>query len=147
LPVGEEKALKSKLSALVSYTDGNGKSIDMKNISQGTEITAKVIITNTTGLYVNDIALSQILPSGWEIVNTRFTEYGDNTDNKAEYTDIRDDRVNYYFSLQANKSITFETVMNASYLGNYYLPGIQCEAMYDNEYIVRNKGQWIEIKR
>lgn len=147
LPVGEEKAVKSKLSAIVSYTDSNGKTIDMNNIQQGTEITAKVIITNTTGFYVNDIALSQILPSGWEIVNTRFTEYGGNTDNKAEYTDIRDDRVNYYFSLQANKSITFETVMNASYLGNYYLPGIQCEAMYDNEYMVRNKGQWIEIKR
>ncbi|WOI22412.1 alpha-2-macroglobulin family protein [Nonlabens ulvanivorans] len=147
LPVGEEKAVKSKLSAIVSYTDSNGKAIDMNNIIQGTEITAKVIITNTTGLYVNDIALSQILPSGWEIVNTRFTEYGDNTSNKAEYTDIRDDRVNYYFSLQANKSITFETVINASYLGNYYLPGIQCEAMYDNEYIVRNKGQWVEIKR
>ncbi|MGJ8683062.1 MAG: alpha-2-macroglobulin family protein [Nonlabens sp.] len=147
LPVGEEKAVKSKLAAIVSYTDGNGKAIDMNNIIQGTEITAKVIITNTTGLYVNDIALTQILPSGWEIVNTRFTEYGDNPDNKAEYTDIRDDRVNYYFSLQANKSITFETKINASYLGNYYLPGIQCEAMYDNEYIVRNKGQWIEVKR
>lgn len=147
LPVGNEKAVKSKLAALVSYTDSNGNAIDMSNIAQGTEIKAQVTITNTTGLYVNDIALTQILPSGWEIVNTRFTEYGDNTNNKAEYTDIRDDRVNYYFSLQANKSITFETVMNASYLGNYYLPGIQCEAMYDHEYMVRNKGEWIEIKR
>jgi hypothetical protein len=30
-------------------------------------------------------------------------------------------------------------------LGSYYLPGIQCEAMYDDNYIFRNKGQWIAI--
>jgi len=133
----------------VNYTDRSGKTIDVRSVSQGTEIIASVTITNDTGSYINDVALTQILPSGWEIVNTRFTDYGDNTGtgNKAEYTDIRDDRVNYYFSLGSKKSITFKTVMNASYLGDYYLPGIQCEAMYNSDYVVRNKGQWIEVKQ
>jgi uncharacterized protein YfaS (alpha-2-macroglobulin family) len=36
-------------------------------------------------------------------------------------------------------------LLNASYLGNYYLPGTQAEAMYDNDYFVRTKGQWIEV--
>lgn len=149
LPVGAEKAIQSKLRASVNYTDRSGKTIDVRSVSQGTEIIASVTITNDSGSYINDVALTQILPSGWEIVNTRFTDYGDNTGtgNKAEYTDIRDDRVNYYFSLGSRKSITFKTVMNASYLGDYYLPGIQCEAMYDSDYVVRNKGQWIEVKQ
>jgi len=38
-------------------------------------------------------------------------------------------------------------MLNASYLGSYYLPGIQAEAMYDNEFFVRNKGQWIEVEK
>ncbi len=40
---------------------------------------------------------------------------------------------------------TFNVMLNASYLGKYYLPGIQAEAMYDNEYLVRGKGKWIKV--
>jgi len=30
-------------------------------------------------------------------------------------------------------------------LGTYYLPGAQAEAMYDDNYQARNKGQWVNI--
>ena len=40
---------------------------------------------------------------------------------------------------------TFRILLNASYLGKYYLPGIQAEAMYNNDYSVRTKGQWVEV--
>jgi uncharacterized protein YfaS (alpha-2-macroglobulin family) len=36
-------------------------------------------------------------------------------------------------------------LLNATYLGNYYFPGIQSEAMYDSNYLARTKGQWVEI--
>ena len=94
------------------------------------------------------MALTQIFPSGWEIVNTRFTDFGDTVESQARYTDIRDDRVNFYFDLKANgyddDTKTFNVMLNASYLGNYYMPGTQVEAMYDNDYFVRTKGKWIE---
>lgn len=96
------------------------------------------------------MALTQIFPSGWEIVNTRFTDFGSSTTSQARFTDIRDDRVNFYFDLaekgkQGRK--TFHVMLNASYLGTYYLPGIQVEAMYDNDYLVRTKGQWVEVEK
>jgi uncharacterized protein YfaS (alpha-2-macroglobulin family) len=96
---------------------------------------------------VDNIALSQIFPSGWEIVNTTFTELGGGASGQARYTDIRDDRVNFYFSLDAKKSKTFTVKLNASYLGTYYLPGAQTEAMYDYNYYARNKGQWITVEQ
>ncbi|SDD68585.1 hypothetical protein SAMN05421636_101406 [Pricia antarctica] len=40
---------------------------------------------------------------------------------------------------------TFRILLHASYLGRYYLPGIQVEAMYDNDYMVRTQGQWVEV--
>ena len=40
---------------------------------------------------------------------------------------------------------TLRILLNVSYLGNYYLSGVQCEAMYDDDYFVRTKGQWIEV--
>ena len=44
-------------------------------------------------------------------------------------------------------TLTFSIMLNASYLGRYYLPGTQTEAMYDNDYLVRNKGQWVTIDK
>jgi uncharacterized protein YfaS (alpha-2-macroglobulin family) len=106
---------------------------------------AEVVLTNGKGEFVPNIALTQILPSGFEIVNTRFTDYGNATENLADYIDIRDDRANYYFGLKSRETRVFKMLINASYLGKYYLPGVQCEAMYDNSFIARSKGQWIEI--
>ncbi|MEN8816208.1 MAG: MG2 domain-containing protein [Nonlabens sp.] len=148
LPVGNEKTAQSKLNATITYVDKEGKPVNVSKVNQGTELTAITTITNTTGSRIEDVALTQILPSGWEIINTRFTDYGaEEANTSIEYTDIKDDRVNYYFDLKARETLTFKTTINASYLGRYYLPGIQCEAMYDADYIVRNKGQWIEVVR
>lgn len=148
LPVGKEQAVQSKLRAVVNYTDKNGNTLNVFQLTQGTEIVITTTITNDTGIAMQNIACTQVLPSGWEIVNTRFTDYGaSETNAQVDYTDIRDDRVNNYFNLGAHKSITLKTVMNASYLGNYYLPGVQCEAMYDGDYVVRKEGQWIEVTR
>jgi len=143
--LGQELAEKRNLGIRINYTDTNGNKIDVTKLSQGTDFKANVTISNLKYENLHDIALTEIFPSGWEIVNTRFTDYGNSTNGQAEFTDIRDDRVNFYFDLGSNKIKTFTVQLNASYLGNYYLPGIQAEAMYDNEYFVRTKGQWIEV--
>lgn len=145
LPVGKENVVQNNVSASVVFKDRKGKIISVTKIAQGTEFIAEVTITNRKNERVENIALSQILPSGFEIVNTRYTEFGDATQNVADYIDIRDDRANYYFGLRGGETRTFKLLLNASYLGNYYLPGLQCEAMYDNEFLARTKGQWVEV--
>lgn len=147
LPLGEELTEQRGLSIFVSYKDLNGKPINISKLNQGQDFIATVKVFNLKRNSINDIALTQIFPSGWEIINTRFTDYGNNTSNEARHIDIRDDRVNFYFDLDSNSTKTFNIMLNASYLGTYYLPGIQAEAMYDNDYLVRTKGQWISIEK
>lgn len=151
LPLGEELEEKRGLSLSVNYKDSQGNRLDVSKLTQGTDFVASITVSNLKRESVNDIALTQIFPSGWEIVNTRFTAFGGGTTSPARYTDIRDDRVNFYFDLGASGkksgTKTFNVLLNASYLGTYYLPGTQAEAMYDNEYFVRNKGQWIEVEK
>jgi hypothetical protein len=147
LPVGEEQVVQKDVRVSVQFVDRNGAKASVSKIAQGTEFIASVVITNLRNERMENIALTQILPSGFEIVNTRFTDYGDATNNNANYIDIRDDRSNYYFDLSANETRRFKIVVNASYLGSYYFPGIQCEAMYDNGFMARTKGQWVEIVR
>ena len=147
LPLGKELAEKKNLALNAKYFDGSGKSMDITKVRQGSEITAQVTVTNTSIDDVNNIALSKIFPGGWEIVNTSFTDLGGGASGNARYTDIRDDRVNFYFDLGAKKSKTFVVKLNASYLGTYYLPGTQVEAMYDSNYYARNKGIWVTVEK
>ncbi|WP_139956898.1 alpha-2-macroglobulin family protein [Flavicella sediminum] len=145
LPVGNEIAVQRNFKLYVKYVDDEAKPITFAKLKQGTDFMALVTLSNPNTEKVADIALTQIFPSGWEIVNTRFTDFGEATENKADYTDIRDDRVNFYFSLEKNETRTFKVLLNASYLGKYYLPGVQAEAMYDNDYFSRSQGRWIEV--
>lgn len=145
LPIGQEQVMQRNLSANVQFQDRKGMALDVGALQQGTEFVAIVTVKNQSLERVENIALTQIMPSGWEIVNTRYTDYGAFGENKADYIDIRDDRSSFYFGLNGSESRTFKLLLNASYLGKYYLPGIQCEAMYDNSFLARTKGQWIEV--
>ncbi|MES2545053.1 MAG: MG2 domain-containing protein [Bacteroidota bacterium] len=145
LPIGNEQLVQNDLYANIVFKNRKGTAINVSKIKQGTEFVAEVTIKNKKNERVDNMALSQILPSGFEIVNTRFTDYGDATNNVADYIDIRDDRTNFYFGLKANETKTFRVLLNASYLGKYYLPGLQCEAMYDNSFLARTKGFWVEV--
>jgi uncharacterized protein YfaS (alpha-2-macroglobulin family) len=145
LPIGQEKAIQSNVSAAIVFKNRKGGVINVSKINQGTEFVAEVTVRNQKNEHVENVALSQILPSGFEIVNTRFTDYGDATNNVADYIDIRDDRTNFYFGLKAGEVKTFRILLNASYLGTYYLPGLQCEAMYDNTFLARTKGFWVQV--
>ena len=145
LPLGDEIAVRRNLSIDVQYYDTSGDKLDISKLTQGTDFTAKVNITNTSRNYVENIALTEIFPSGWEIVNTSFTDYGNPSSSQADYTDIRDDRVDFYFNLSNSVTKTFIVQLNAAYLGKYYRYGVQAEAMYDNDYLVRSKGSWVEV--
>ena len=145
LPIGKENAIQSDVSASIVFKNRKGGVINVSKINQGTEFIAEVTVRNQRNERVENVALSQILPSGFEIVNTRFTDYGDATNNIADYIDIRDDRTNFYFGMKSGETKVFRILLNASYLGNYYLPGLQCEAMYDNTFLARTKGFWVEV--
>ena len=79
-----------------------GNAINIDSIKQGTDFVAKVIVTNPgqRDVYTN-MALSEIFPSGWEILNTRlYNSEGSFQSSPSDYMDIRDDRVYYYFDLK-----------------------------------------------
>jgi len=142
----------SQLYMNVSYTNLAGEKIDPVRLTQGTDFMALVHIKNTgnKGNYAN-LALSEIFPSGWEILNSRLVsnpgEGNSSTDNYTipTYQDIRDDRVLTYFNLGMGEQAVFRVFLNASYAGHFYAPGIFCEAMYDASIHAGSSGKWIDI--
>ncbi|MFY8128328.1 MAG: alpha-2-macroglobulin family protein [Chitinophagaceae bacterium] len=131
----------------VSYISQNGLPIDISKLKQGTDFVAKVTIQNpgNRGVY-SQMALSQIFPSGWEILNTRlYNAEGAFTSSKSEYMDIRDDRVYYYFSINPKETLTYYVQLTAAYPGKYFWPGVYCEAMYDNAIQAGVSGKIVEV--
>ena len=135
------------LSMSVSYVTQDGKAIDVSNLTQGTDFVAKVIIKNPGKRgYYTQMALSQILPGGWEILNARMLGgEGAFKSSSSTYQDIRDDRVYTYFNVSPNETLTYYVQLNASYLGRYFLPGTYCEAMYDNSITAGVNGKWVQV--
>ncbi|SEN76043.1 hypothetical protein SAMN05216436_12154 [bacterium A37T11] len=136
------------LNMQVQYTNAKGVAIDPTHLSQGTDFVAVVTIKNTAnmGTYEN-MALAQIFPSGWEIINTRLADNENaNRSSPFTYQDIRDDRVLTYFNIRSQETLTYRILLNASYVGRYFLPSVSCEAMYDNRIQAINTGKWVSVE-
>lgn len=145
--VAQEQAAASNLYVEVKYFDMAGNTMNPARLNQGTDFYAEVSIWNpgTRGRY-DELALTQIFPSGWEIINQRLDVSAVVLNADApDYQDVRDDRVMSYFDLVQNQTRKFRVKLNATYLGRYYLPSVSCEAMYDNSIFARTTGQWVEV--
>jgi hypothetical protein len=148
IPVaGDQSSASSHLRMNIKYLDMEGSPIDETKIEQGTDFIAEVTLTNPgTRGYLKEMTLNQIFPSGWEIHNTRMDGFTAAVKTSYfDYQDIRDDRVYTYYQLSKSKSKTYRIQLNATYMGRFYLPTVESEAMYDNTINARVPGRWVEV--
>ena len=160
------------------FFDLDGKEIDVKNLKVGDRF--KIVLTThiENRDYLSNMALLQILPSGWEFdnsqnqamgsmnnenlnsnvemvstmdINQEMTSIDDGFDsnnfgNYIDYTDMRDDRVAYFYSQAVGEDKTFEIYVNVVTPGTYTLAGTKVEAMYDNNFRAYLKGFSVNVK-
>lgn len=140
------------------YAD-NGEEIDVKSLTKGSTfyMELKVLPADDVSgyFYLDNIALTQIIPSGWEIENTRLLKITPpqwlvekTANNNLEYEDIRDDRVNFFFDFNNydKRGQSFFIKLNSVTKGKYTLPGAKAEGMYNNEYRAYLNGFDVEVK-
>lgn len=144
---GAESPANNGLAVDVRYQTMDGRSLDPASLGQGTDFQAVVTIQHP-GIRGNyqELALTQVFPSGWEIRNSRLEGTASAQQNSwSEYQDIRDDRVMTYFDLNARQQATYRVFLNASYTGRFYMPPTVCEAMYDHTVNARSPGKWVSV--
>ena len=123
--------------------------MDPVQLEQGTDFVAEVSLTHP-GIRsgYKELALTQMFPAGWEIRNLRLDNMeSSRVKSQPDYQDIRDDRVYSYFSLGKGESKTFVVLLNAAYLGEFFLPAVYCEAMYDNEIHATRAGKRVKVTK
>ncbi|MBD3616918.1 MAG: hypothetical protein HUJ22_10130 [Gracilimonas sp.] len=146
--LGDSISASNSLVQKVRFTNLDGETIDPSELNQGTDFVAEVTVTNPglRGDY-EELALSQVFPSGWEIRNTRMDDEAFSEPvSSFDYQDIRDDRVYTYFDLAPNTSKVFRVQLNASYAGKFYYPAVATTAMYDETISARSAGKWVEVQ-
>ena len=129
-PAGVETPSSEGLSIEVRMRDMKMNGLAIDKIIQGLDLVAEVRVKNLTSNRLKNLVLTHLVAAGFQIKNPRFSGEAGPAD-AVDYQDIRDDRVFTYFGLDGGQEKVFLVVLNASYRGRYYQPGVAVEAMYD----------------
>lgn len=126
----------------IRYTDAGGKAVNPERLTQGEGFYAEITV-HKAAKESQSLALTCAIPSGWEIWNERMVhEY---TTELGDYTDIRDDRISWYFGLKVGESHTFRVRLRAAYCGRCLMPPTVCEDMYDPSCRAVSTSRFVEV--
>ena len=111
-PMNEDNKIKME----IKYFSIDHLPLNPEKIEQGTDFYVEAKITNIGKYDYENIALSQLFPSGWEIRNTRMDNVSSSyLKDHPDYQDFRDDRVYSYFNLSKGQTKTFRIILNVNY--------------------------------
>ena len=140
---GEEESFRNGLGLDFQYNVPDDELLD--TLPSGTNFSVSIKVKNLKPQIQEELALTFKIPSGWEIINRKIAGGESPTESDYDYKDIRDSSVSYYFDLGAGEENTYFIELNASYQGEYYMPTIYVESMYNQEINAQEAGMWVKI--
>ena len=153
-PQPDIKDISKNLRLTVEWLNEDGMAIDPASLKQGTTFWGhfRVGVSPPYRRKIEELALVQLLPSGWEIENIRLLKEDFPTWmkkwnlNREEYLDIRDDRIMWFFDMIGyNRTNDFVVKLNTVTVGEFVLPPTLFEAMYNNRYKAVKKGKSVRV--
>ncbi len=129
----EDKVLKVRRA----FHGRTGSPVNPENIRQNDLIVVSVTISTTDNSIIENVAITDILPAGFEIENQRLNverEINVVVDKAVpDYVDIRDDRISF-FTTATGTSKTFTYMVRAVSRGTFKLGPVGADAMYNGQY-------------
>jgi len=125
------------------FYNEQGYPVSVDHRKQGDDFWVVYTVSSIFNEDIEELALSSIFPSGWEIINPRVSTTAPPpwiqkmNISKADFMDIRDDRINWFFNLKRNQKVTFALKLNPTFNGRYHLPPVVCESMYSPDFYAR----------
>jgi len=145
---GTIKQEDSYLRVRRTFYDRNGHEISGNTFRQNDLVVVCLSIETEHNTDVDNVAITDMLPAGFEIENTRLNEMPNmswmKTDDQPDYIDIRDDRINMFTKVSSRKR-NFYYMVRAVSPGTYQLGPVQADAMYDGTYHSYNGAGVVRI--
>jgi hypothetical protein len=135
---GKIKEEDSYLKVRKQFYDRYGHLIIPTAINQNDVLVVKVMIeTEDYNSSVENVAVTDLLPAGFEIENPRISAVPDldwiKDASAYDYMDIRDDRITFFCTASGAKK-NFYYVVRAVSKGLYHMGPVSADAMYNGEY-------------
>ena len=135
IPVSPDiKEFDQELVVRRRYLDEEGHEIRHDQFRQGDMIVAEITAKSLTEDLEN-VIIADLLPAGFEIENPRLESRSGipwiKEGQRPDYMDIRDDRMLLFSSLPRQKERKFYYALRAVTVGDFVLPPVSAEAMYD----------------
>ena len=122
---GTERVEASGIELIIDRLDS------LKTINPTDEITIKVRVKNNSRKDLKNLVLTTPTGTCLEYANERLSNSSYKASNYT-YQDIRDDLIYTYFDLSNGSTADFYFRATAAYSGNFVVPAIYVQAMYDD---------------
>jgi len=121
-----EKPVTDGLEIYRDFLDEKGNVVT--TLEQGKEVTVRLKIRALNEKRLNNIAVIDLLPGGFEVVRSSVSRKAYNW--RADYIDIREDRVVYYGAFDNTlRELTYRAKLTSA--GEFTVPPSYAESMYD----------------
>jgi uncharacterized protein YfaS (alpha-2-macroglobulin family) len=146
---GQIAELDNGIAIRREFFDMNGAPLDASSLDQGTLAAVKLTL-DTQGRDLDNIAIEELVPAGWEIENPALatSQKPDWIQEKSDWCihrDIRDDRLVLFTGGVTGKQ-SFYYAARAVTPGKYVLPAATAACMYDPEIRSVNGRMMIQVK-
>lgn len=109
----------------------------LTEIRQNDLVVVKITLASLSGLTVENVVVTDLLPAGLEVENPRLTEPRDMPwivkPSTPDHFDLRDDRINFYTTATGTQQ-TFYYLARAVSKGRFVVGPVSADAMYNGEY-------------
>lgn len=119
------------------FLSRDGEPLDINSIKQG-QLVAMRTMVSSTGKSIPNAVISCLLPSGLEPENTKLATREDlpwlaKGNVSPDHVDIRDDRILVFSDIPTKGKVENVTLLRAVTRGEFKVPPVQVEGMYDPE--------------
>ncbi len=128
-PKSQPRAERKGINVECNWLDDQGNTVDLTQpIPQGTKLQA--ILTLKPSAPVSNLAVSCLLPAGFEIENPRLDDGVGSTVGYGIVSDVRDDRLLLFFDRLGEETV-YGFKVRAVTRGTFVVPPISAVGMYD----------------
>ncbi|MBV1920632.1 MAG: hypothetical protein KUG73_08105 [Pseudomonadales bacterium] len=121
-----QQPVRNNIEIIREFLDEGGTEIT--EFEQGKEITVRLKVRALGGKKLTNIAVVDLLPGGFEVIRSSVERTAYNW--RANYVDVREDRVVYYGSFDSSlRELTYKVKLTAA--GSFVIPPSFAESMYD----------------
>jgi uncharacterized protein YfaS (alpha-2-macroglobulin family) len=148
----------SGLSVEREFLGADAKPLDTKSHRLGDLAYVRLTVRNTSSSNQQNIALVDRIPAGWEIENPRQNQKDQRAQQNAmnrfyttsrwkrEYMDIRDHKIAIFGNLGRSDVRQVVYPVRATLAGEFTVPSVHAESMYDSDVWARKKRGSITVK-